>query len=290
MKPIRIVYALSLGALILAGCGKSSSSESLDLKSFAAQAAAEYCAAQVKCSCTDASALQDCETAYGKLLTQELSQVIVQNPAYKIDPAAAQVCLDDVKAALAECSYPVNSDDTLVGALVGKPKGGFIVPSCDLIFVGTQEAGEHCSNDSDCAAELACDRSDYTCAARPGLDGDCNSVSCQDAFFCLEGACAPLPGADAACPDYYCQEGLSCVDVSGAGQYQCTAPHPEGASCSDGAGCEAGTRCDWGSTTTCVALLADGAECTYYYECTHLSCDAGICADPGICNLLGYKD
>lgn len=279
MKSLRTVGALWLAVVLLVGCGKSdSSNKELNLNSFAAQAADTVCSAMVQCSCTDASALQDCKTAYREMVTLEASMMLLEYPGMKLDPAAAQTCLDDIRTQLSGCSAPAPGEND-----------SFFTQSCQDMFVGAQAQGERCSWPEDCAPGLGCDRRDYTCAPRVALDGDCEFIECQDGLACTSGTCTNRAAAGEDCSTVTCQEGLSCVWVASSSRNECVAPHEPDADCSDNARCVAGLYCDLAGTQTCKALVADGGNCTSDSQCLHGSCNSydGTCRDPGICQMMG---
>lgn len=244
MRSFRIVNALSLlGAILSMGCGKSSSNDELNVRSFAAEAADIVCSAMVDCSCSDASALQDCKTAYREMITQDLSVQFIRYSSAKLDPAAAQACLDGIRAELSDCSLGTPMM-TSVG-LASSRGVGINVASCDEMVVGAQAQGDPCGQDWDCAPALSCDQRGYTCAPRAAVEDSCEFVSCQDGLFCLMGStCAERPGAGEVCPFGNCQDGLSCIAVGGDGPFTCLAPHAVDAVCDDGAGCVDGSYCD----------------------------------------------
>lgn len=271
--------ALSLGAILVVGCGKSSSSDqALNLESFAVQAADVWCSAMSNCSCTDASAVQDCKTAYREMITLVLSEQLAYRPSMKLDPTAAQTCLDSFQAAVSECHLP--SGTSAQGTLVSRSQLPVYIPNCEEIFVGTQTESERCGDSWDCITTLACDRRTWTCAPRIAVEQSCQYVDCHAGLTCgADSICTQIPGEGEACPTYECQEGLNCVDV--AGTYTCVAPHQLGADCTDGVGCAEGTYCD----ATCKALIADGETCGGSGQCLHGWCNSydSKCIDPGIC-------
>lgn len=282
MRTLRTIAVISLGAVLLVGCGKSSSSdEPMNARSFAAGFADTVCSALATCSCTDPSAVEDCKTAYNEMISQELSWMLTGSSSWKVDPAAAKTCLADMKAMLGTCTAPPPNAD-------GFPE------SCreSLLIVGTQAVDDRCNQDSDCAPGLACDWSTYTCATRVAVDGDCSNVACADGLFCAPGAvCTARPGVGEACPFGNCLDGLTCRYDSTADGNLCFAPHALSEGCSDGYACAVGTYCDRDDTVTCLALKADGETCTSWDQCLHAWCNGfdNTCADPGICWLMEPK-
>lgn len=278
MRTLRTVAVLSLGAVLMLGCGKSSSNkEPLNVKTLAATLASTVCSEFAKCSCTDPSAVKDCTAAYTEMLTIQFSSQVAGSQAVKVDSAKAQTCIADIKATLSTCSAPPPYVD------------GFPA-SCDEFFVGTQTADELCDGDQDCAPGLACDRRTWTCATPVAVDGDCTGyyLSCAEGLFCNGSVCKAIPAAGQECPDEVCQDGLSCVYVTADTKWECVAPHAATESCADGAGCVDTARCVSG---TCVALTADGGACKNWYECLHGWCNTydWKCADPGICWMMSDK-
>jgi hypothetical protein len=246
----------------------------------------------VSCSCSDASAAQDCRIAYREMLLLQFSQLQSRYPGQKLDPAAAQTCLTDMRAELGDCAPPPPGERITVTGLASARRGS-PVPSCDVIFVGTQTQGEMCSYTEDCAPGLACDERTYTCGPKGGAGDGCGPeagfLECQDGLFCFGSTCTVRPRAGEACVAGWCQEGLSCVYVPDTATDTCLAPHALDADCSDGAGCVAGAFCDVAGTQACTALLADGGTCTSSSQCLHAWCNPydSTCANPGICTFLG---
>jgi hypothetical protein len=300
MTKLRTIGCVAVGAAaLLAGCGKSSSSgtEKLQLNSFVAKAADTVCSALAKCGCTDSSAVTSCKQAYVSSMTDALDMQLLAYPGQTVDPDAAQKCLDDAKAELADCSVTPGTTQVATALLVGVPGPGIgDLPGCDMttIFKPLQTAGESCSHDAECVAGLACDEGMRVCGTPAALNGDCNFVSCVDTAYCPSGGTclARLAAGDACSPaDYWgkpeCGTGLECDFSLGQGHDICVAPVAIGASCSDGQPCVAGAYCD-GGTTQCTAVVADGGDCTTYYQCAHQFCNSqGKCADPGICSMSG---
>ena len=321
MRAFRIVSVASLGAVLLVGCGSSSSSDSKTLngKTLAATYASVVCEAAAKCQCTDGSAVSDCKAAMNERYLEELSNVLDYNPAWKVDPALAQTCLDDMKAILNTCEGPVKSG----------PGGHYTWPeSCvgngdypSAFFVGTQAEGEKCRNDEgdrgDCAPGLVCNYQTQTCVAAVAKDGDCRWADCAKGLVCLGGydseenyvyTCTERLAKDAECnPEggTPCVEGLRCLTADDGATFTCRASRSlaAGATCdyiSDyTAKCSDGQFCDRdsidGSTPTmkCTAFLADGEKCNQDRQCQHGWCNTNfdkaseyVCADPGVCEIL----
>ncbi len=297
MTRLRSIGCVAVAAAaLLAGCGGSSSSgtEKLQLSSFVAGAADTVCSALAKCGCSDSSAVTSCKQAYVSSMTDALGYELMRYPGRTIDPAAAQTCLDGVKAELADCSVTPAAAG-LVGISMG-PMGANL-PGCDMttVFQALQAAGEPCRDDIECVAGLACDQGTRTCGTPAAPSGDCSYVRCVDTAYCASGdTCAAKLAAGDTCSssgDYWdqpqCGAGLQCEFSLSLTHYVCVAPVAVGGSCSDGQPCVAGAHCDSG-TTQCTADLADGASCTSYQQCTRHFCNSqGKCADPGICSASG---
>jgi hypothetical protein len=252
-----------LGVVLLACGGGSSGSSALDLARFDSEAADIYCAGVASCSCGDSSSVADCKTAF-----RDLSWFDYQGLAYpgsKLDRAAAEKCLADMRAEMQSCS---------------STNASVFPESCAWVFVGTREVGDSCESSNECGPGLGCDTAQLRCAALAGAGEGCTSTSCQEGLYCNgSNECAALPVEGQLCPDGKCLTGLTCVDVSGTDT--CVAPHAVPDSCADGAGCVAGATCDKG---TCVALLDEGAECTSSAQCLYKSCLSKKCV--GFCH--GY--
>jgi len=277
---------VAFGIALLWGCGGSSSNGQLNLESFSAGVADTVCSALVSCSCTDASALDDCKTAYGEEFLLMFSETVTVLPGVKLDPTAAATCLADLKTAVSTCPsdlYLGGFSVPRVGATAAGLRKGSAPASCSesALLVGVQTEGERCGSSMECAAGLGCDSRTYTCGPLIASGASCQYVDCQEGLYCGSGElCAQTPGAGQPCPDRVCQDGLTCLPVSDA--YTCVAPHDIDASCTDGAGCVSGAYCD----STCKALLADGVACTSGSQCVNHWCNSfdSKCANPGFCS------
>ena len=243
MTRISIIRVLSLGALLLAGCGKSSSSEATaGLKDLAARAAKVYCGAMVKCQCTDSSAANDCETAFTKSYLEYFANVVGYQPSLKVDDTAAQKCLDDAQAELESCtglaipdgSYgpsgpPMPLDVGSVGSSgPSGPPPSAMPASCNEIFVGTQAEGDKCNpdnGDTDCAPGLGCNSQTHLCAQQGARGADCSYTRSAEGLYCAYGYAGP-----------------TCTDAIAEGNYCNGSDHygqPD---------CAAGLECYWKST------------------------------------------
>ncbi len=109
--------------------------------------------------------------------------------------------------------------------------------------------GSTCTSSSECALTLSCIKSPTTgartCAPLKGFGEACaaGEVSCLFPFACIGGTCKHVGAASEACLG-------NNVCVAGA--------------------------CD-SATSTCVALVADGATCKLQFECASGRCVAGKC-------------
>jgi hypothetical protein len=289
MTPFRIIAVLLLGGLFVTGCGKKSDDAPFTLETFASEAADTMCAALVKCSCTDASALEDCKIAYRELTTLTYSQVLFRQPGVKLDPAAARECLNEMRNAVDGCPSPTWGESGNVTSQ-GIPFLQYLSgETCSKVFVGSQTEGEHCTDTSTCVKGTWCDQATMTCVVQGAIAGSTCSgrsqdrdVACKEGLYCTDGhVCAPLPGSEENCLGLPCQEGLSCVYADAT--YKCKAPHALDEECGDGAGCMVGAFCDE-STSTCKAYLADGATCDSSVQCLHAYCFESKCVDPGFCS------
>lgn len=297
MKSLRMVVLGALSALLFMGCNDKSSKKDgpLNLDTFAAAAADTVCNALVTCSCTDASALADCKTAYKEVVTVALSAGSVILPGVKLDPTAAQACLDDLKAEVQGCPSPTWWEySPTVGLKAAVQAGGAtaasrampvtLLESCMAAVVGTQTTDEHCGNPLACGAGLSCDPRTMTCAAQAAVDQSCAFVGCADGLLCDSSEiCVAIPGLDDACPDDECQRGLFCDQAD----HLCKNPIALDGACAGDDQCVSGAYCD----VTCKAFLADGVACTSSSECLHGWCnDVGTmepkCDDPGFCSVF----
>jgi hypothetical protein len=288
MRNLRSIGCAALAAAaLLAGCGKSSSpKEQLQLSSFAAKAADTVCSALAKCGCTDASAVASCKQAFVSDMTDQMAFEVLMYPGATLDPAAAQTCLDDLKAELSDCSLPPTTN------LVGRPVAPrFDLLGCEGVFKGVQISGERCQVDAECAAGLACDQGTLSCATPAAVDGDCTSISCADNAWCNAGTCAAKVEAGADCSaggDRACVDGLDCWPSSSAGHNVCAAPVAVDGDCSEVPVCVSGAYCN--ASHLCATLIADGVGCDEGYQCEHGWCNTqGVCEDPGICELLNTR-
>ncbi len=290
-------------AALLAGCGGSSSSktEALQLNSFVAKAAETMCSALAQCGCSDSSAVTSCKQAYVSSMTDALDVQLLAYPGQTLDPVAAQKCLDDTKAELADCSLTPGTSTTLVSGrstMLGVALMPEVtLPGCDTstLFKPLQTAGEPCRDDSECVAGLACNQGMRVCGTPAPLSGDCTYVSCVDTAYCLASTCQARLAAGEDCVSTYdnwdkprCGDGLVCDYSISHAHSICVAPVSVAGSCSDGQPCVSDAYCDSGGTNQCTADLADGAACTSSQQCAHRFCNSqGKCADPGICDIYG---
>ncbi len=282
MKRFRARSVLTVG-LLLAACAKDDGDPQRQLERYVEGYASTVCSALVTCSCTAPAAEEDCKAAYRTMLEYALAEEMVQSPARAPVAAAVDTCLGDLRAAVQGCPGPTRSEVTGGGFEIAKASFDVLVPSCTPrgLFAGTLASGERCSSPQDCAPGLGCDEEAYTCAPLAAVDGSCATIGCAEGLHCNSSlTCATRPTAGQACPDFACATGSSCVDVEGV--MTCVAPHAATESCTDGAGCVAGTYCDW-DVGVCATPLTDGTPCGEDFECEHLWCRSGTCADPGFC-------
>jgi hypothetical protein len=283
MKRLRALSVLTAG-LLVAACAEDDDPQR-QLERYVDGYASTVCSALVTCSCSAPSTAQDCAAAYRTMLEYAVAEEMIQSPARAPVAAAIDACLGDLRAAVQGCPGPTRSEVSGGGFEIAKAGFEVLVRSCEprWIFAGIRASGERCASPRDCAPGLGCDELTYTCEPYATVDSSCATIPCAEGLYCTPAlACATQPAAGQACPDGVCAAGSTCVDVDGL--MTCVAPHAATESCTDGAGCVAGTYCDW-DAGVCTAPLADGAECTDDFECEHLWCRSGTCADPGFCAI-----
>jgi hypothetical protein len=290
MASRRVLISFSVVSALVSGCDDSREAQ-LDIARFSRQMAETVCSALVECSCADRSEYADCTSALGMVFTDD--HLSHYSPGRKLDPAAAGHCLARLRSSMDGCPGPTPGQE-------GWPSECWI----ENLLVGTQEYGEPCANNRDCAPGGYCDETDPyapVCAAAPGPGEDCGSTwyLCAEGSYCsyrLGFQCERAPGPGESCfvdethdgdaDDVVdpCPGGTTCA---GAGEgARCVPPHGLGEECTDGAGCAAGLHCDpdpGEAPATCVVQVEDGGECSSHSECLH-----GHCAVEGRCVALNF--
>jgi hypothetical protein len=247
---------------------------------------AAWCAAYAPC-CEAAGQPTDgaqCRAFYGAYL-----------PRQDLDASAADACLDELRAKPDKCSAEIDT------------------PTCSRLFAstsGTQQAGESCDSDSDCAlpdvGSAWCESDSlgaaYQCQVQlPGMAGSAPCIATKSGditvyayaqaelvpsgyicdvasgLFCDESsrACQPLYEVGASCsPNTFC-----CVASAYCDRFEskCKARVPTGAFCEDGS-CSSGDYCD-SAARKCTALLPTDAVCTQSAQCLSDRCNNGKCEE-----------
>ncbi|AUX27662.1 uncharacterized protein SOCEGT47_082600 [Sorangium cellulosum] len=201
----------------------------------------------------------------------------------RFDPAAAEQCLANIRAALPTCS-------------------GIEDEPCGRIYVGTLAPGEACDRYDECApipggrtycldvckaARRAAEgescvrtcRSENECGVLTGepipdimsltTRGECFA---EDGLACVGGVCVRAPGQGAACLDgWLCDRGLdcdndTCVPLPAVGE-PCTSRCASGAYCGS----------DSALNSVCVPYLALGEPCSHDQVCSSRSCGTHAC-------------
>jgi len=252
--------ALASGAV---GCGESESNGAGNQDQFITQLCAEFA------DCCEAAGRPSdgaqCRAFYGAFV-----------PMSGYDQAAAQACLNEVRAADNKCE-DMSSMNT---------------PSCAKVFAsvrGTKQPGEACEDDDDCApaasGQVDC-ASDFVdgatvqkCQVRlPGKAGSTPCVGTVDGNVTFYGGAAegiPTTG-------YLCDlaDGLSCDSQTGA----CESLAAVGEACSSGIyQCVPAAYCAF-AEGMCKARLALGAACRGDDECQ----EAAYCA-PSSSTCVGQR-
>jgi hypothetical protein len=186
------------------------------------------------------------------------------------------------------------------GAKCGRTESTNDVAACDGLVTGTRTAGQACMSSAECAAPAYCSidsitlegtcvvYSDEGTAAPHGKAGDTCYASCEDESSCgassspggvigepvepavvcyrddslyCNGTCQPLNAIGEPCDaSFACKDGLFCGFDSGL----CTAPHPNGATCTVDFECQS-DHCDIEASTstygTCAGPSVTAQQC-----------------------------
>jgi hypothetical protein len=228
----------------------------------------------------------NCRAATSAQVKASLNETLTA--AVKYDAEAAGDCVAELKKR-AKCGRTGSLDD---------------VPACDRVLVGTLAAGQPCQSNEECAAPGYCNTdlvtfedictvsSSSELALVRGKAGDTCYATCEDPASCAvlgpsgnvvgdpiepgttpvvcyrsdslycSGNCQPLKAIGETCDAASaCKDGLFCDFDFGI----CTAPHPNGAACSDDVECQSG-NCGTDSTGdtldgTCLASSVTAQEC-----------------------------
>jgi hypothetical protein len=174
--------------------------------------------------------------------------------------------------------------------------GSCCTTSCTFKTVGTActDDGNVCTNDQCTGASNICSHPNNTASCTDGLF--CNGTDTCSGGSCVVHSGDPCPGADG---DGNCSE--SCNEASD----NCTAPDPNGSSCTDGLFCDGTETCTGGvcgsstgdpcsgpdgdgncaescdeATDTCTAPDPDGSSCTDGLFCDGTeTCSSGVCGN-----------
>ena len=196
--------------------------------------------------------------------------------AVQYDAQAAGDCLAQLKAHI-HCGNVGSATD---------------IPACLRVTVGTLAPGQPCQSDRECKTPGICTGFDMTtgqrvcetangggAAAVRGTSGAACNLSCTDAtdctafvppgadpnqlalvacyrvdgLACSGGTCQPLGALGADCSGFSsCKDGLFCDG-------HCTAPHPNGAFCTDDIQCQSQSCSP--DTQTCLSTSVTAQEC-----------------------------
>lgn len=158
---------------------------------------------------------------------------------------------------------------------------------CEDILVGTQQTGESCSVNDECAGPSYCMRSGTCglCLARKGNAAACGGDSECTSGICTSGACAPaaVPNGGQCKLDAQCGEGLICRDAGHCEPLAATLGQP----CSGDGDC--GSFQSSCVNQVCVALAKSQQPCTTWSggsTAPHCEWFAGFGCTAGSCSML----
>ncbi len=273
--------ALSVGLLLLVGCGGSdsgggspggSSPAGPSLAELPAKFAAVSCDVVSQCLGADLLKIylagEDCVTRTQRSIEDGdlgATQQLVADKKLTYDPAKAQACLDAYRAG--GCAQM----DTRAPA------------ACDSVFGGKGAVGDACQVNAECSPGMFCQAGAACpgkCAARLAAGAACTGDdSCGDNLKCTAGKCAAPAAENAECgggTNVECKSGLSCQGadaktgkpgVCKPGASLFAAKKGEACDAMQQKFCELGTVCELSAATqagiswTCVAPYATGGAC-----------------------------
>jgi hypothetical protein len=210
---------------------------------------------------------------------------------YAYDPAAAEVCLEEVRSDLGACNNGFGASCTRVmrGLLRdGEPCTNHrdcVSGGCSGAGSGQKCGRPHAALDAPCA--LSCSLDNYgawSCWGQPS-QADIGQCFLEDGLFCsLNGkALGPLDGSGATCQRLRAA-GESCAGASECADRFCTSgvcgPDP-GAEVGADCPCKASLHCVEG---TCQPGGAFGEACDF----ANSPCAAGLTCTAGTCQCGGY--
>lgn len=276
------------------GAGPSS----IPLEQYCERYAQMTCRVAERCDCLGGASMDLCLSFQRAECAQDVEQPVAEG-RYAFNPVAAEVCLHQLEAIIADCSL----------------EGAYWPEACDEMLVGQVPEGGDCDSDSECVDSLEC--YDDQCTALPTDGQACLLGDCAADHFCGDdGRChrergpgQPCPeGAVACASDLYCDSrtetcerylgaGQSCAHDSGACDddlycsttSQICKPYPgSGQSCADSGGdCDDDLYCD--DAQICQPQRPGEAPCTDDEQCLSWDCLEGHCEpddDPdGVCDL-----
>jgi hypothetical protein len=180
---------------------------------------------------------------------------------------------------------PTNADKCLADMTMAPDCANLnLVPSCNLVYTGTQRPGAACTSSLDCAAVsgavVACDALQGICVI--GVRGQLNQVcqqSCEQGsnglVACVWGP-ASSPDPNGSVVNCFANDDLACGNSG-----QCVALARAGDPCVDNSSCNRELYCAYGSVGySCQARRAVGQTCDdYQAPCVMTAyCSAGTCA------------
>jgi hypothetical protein len=263
MRRSRVSVVVVLSGCLLAACDGTSAGArgELTFEQYAARAVDVICTIQVRCG-----SLPDEASCVVALDGVDQGKADVQSGKTKFDGVAGAACLDAIEA------Y-----DCHVSTAIDEPE------ACDRTAVGTIADGGSCNSSEQCASGTCtftpadCDRATTCCAGAcaptrttVAEGGGCMGASqeCDAGLFCDASATPPVCKKRAAsgqvCRNALpCLERLRCVRPVGAAEGTC-APYPKhGEPCVGQLPfCDDSHDFCHPATSTCVARLAAGADCS----------------------------
>jgi hypothetical protein len=195
---------------------------------------------------------------------------------------AAATCRDELNSA--SCGEGVLNalyDGTCLS--YSAPLGGDLQRK---MFSRSRGVGESCGPVFDGVGGVfygTCDPNVAFCCVRND-QGDCLPASSEETV----GECVPVSAVGEACnafPAQLCATGFEC-GVDGFCEELNTTPLGLGELCTENfspLGECVDSFCDFGGSDTCIAYLAEGAECGFHFECETGSCIEGICQISNYC-------
>lgn len=263
------------------GCGSSSSGGGggggNGSGAFAQNFVDVLCADVAPCCTEPGFSVSECKRTYDLLVGGSLDAA---NPAnYSFDQTAADLCLEQTRAALASCS-------------------GASGEACQQVYTGKLAEGANCVSAIECAGDLSCDEgvcggdiieggvagdscywschrmgaSGYACGGTgPTKDDTLPRCFAEDGLYCSsDGSCTELVPLDGQCTsDGQCVLGAHCDTGT------CVPKQGAGGACTTDLGCQDGLYC---KDQACVAELPAGSPCVQFEdECADGSCQDGVC-------------